>query len=258
MQTDLKGKTVLITGGATGIGRAAALAFAKEGSRVAIVDIAKAELESLCSEIKILGGQATYGIGDLSTGEGVKTGVTSALGGNVDGVDVLVNNVGSGFVRTFDQLTDEDWDKTLQLNFMSYVRTTRLVLPGMRARGAGVIVNNASDLARQPEPVPTDYSVSKAAVLALTKGLARSEGPNIRVNAVAPGPVWNSVLVEARRLRRHVCRLPQTAPQGGGRARTVIATDAAETPWRPRRGRKRHRLPGLEPGVVCNLVCVGR
>jgi NAD(P)-dependent dehydrogenase (short-subunit alcohol dehydrogenase family) len=73
---------------------------------------------------------------------------------------------------------------------MSYVRATRLVLPDMRKRGAGFIVNNASDLARQPEPVPTDYSVSKAAVLALTKGLARSEGPNIRVNAVAPGPIW--------------------------------------------------------------------
>lgn len=190
MQTDLNGKTVLITGGATGIGRATALAFAKEGSRVAIVDIATAESESLCSEIKNLGGQATYGIGDLSTGPGVTAGVTAALGGKLDDVDVLVNNVGSGFVRTFDQLTDEDWETTLQLNFMSYVRTTRLVLPGMRARGVGVIVNNASDLARQPEPVPTDYSVSKAAVLALTKGLARSEGPNIRVNAVAPGPVW--------------------------------------------------------------------
>jgi NAD(P)-dependent dehydrogenase (short-subunit alcohol dehydrogenase family) len=60
----------------------------------------------------------------------------------------------------------------------------------MRKKGAGSIVNNASDLARQPEPVPVDYSASKAAVLALTKGLARSEGPSIRVNAVAPGPVW--------------------------------------------------------------------
>ncbi len=105
------GRSVLITGGATGIGRAAALAFAKEGSRVAIVDIAKTELESLCSEIKKLGGEATFGIGDLSMGEGVKTGVVAALGGNVDRVDVLVNNVGSGFVRTFDQLTDEDWKR---------------------------------------------------------------------------------------------------------------------------------------------------
>ena len=74
---------------------------------------------------------------------------------------MLVNNVGSGFVRTFDQLTDDDWDKTLQLNFMSYVRAIRHVLPGMRERRSGVIVNNASDLARQPEPVPNDYRCPK-------------------------------------------------------------------------------------------------
>ena len=190
METNLKGKVVLITGAASGIGRATALAFAKQGSRLALVDIDKPELETLCAEIKGEGAEATFGLGDLSTADGVKSGISAALGGKFDGVDVLFNNVGSGFVRTFDQLTDEDWEKTLQLNFMSYVRATRLVLPDMRKRGAGVIVNNASDLARQPEPVPTDYSVSKAAVLALTKGLARSEGPNIRVNAVAPGPIW--------------------------------------------------------------------
>ena len=72
---------------------------------------------------------------------------------------------------------------------MSYVRAIRKVLPILRASG-GVMINNASDLARQPEPVPIDYSVSKAAVLSLTKALARAEGPTIRVNAVAPGPIW--------------------------------------------------------------------
>jgi NAD(P)-dependent dehydrogenase (short-subunit alcohol dehydrogenase family) len=105
-------------------------------------------------------------------------------------LDILVNNVGSGAIRTFDQLTDEAWEATLQLNFMSYVRTCRKVLPILRQRTGGVIINNASDLARQPEPVPIDYSASKAAVLALTKGLARAEGPQVRVNAVAPGPIW--------------------------------------------------------------------
>jgi NAD(P)-dependent dehydrogenase (short-subunit alcohol dehydrogenase family) len=190
VDANLEGKMVLITGAAKGIGRATALAFAREGSKLALVDIDKPELEKLCGEIKRQGGSAAFGIGDLSTADGVETGISAALGGKTDAVDVLINNVGSGFVRTFDQLTDEEWDKTMQLNFMSYVRATRVVLPGMRKRGAGVIVNNASDLARQPEPVPTDYSVSKAAVLALTKGLARSEAPNIRVNAVAPGPVW--------------------------------------------------------------------
>ena len=136
METNLKGKVVLITGAAKGIGRATALGFAKQGSRLALVDFDKAELETLCAEIKGEGAEATFGLGDLSTADGVKSGISAALGGKFDGVDVLFNNVGSGFVRTFDQLTDEEWDKTLQLNFMSYVRATRLVLPGMRKRGA--------------------------------------------------------------------------------------------------------------------------
>jgi len=190
MHTNLEGKTVLITGAAKGIGRATALAFAVEGARLALVDIDKPGLESLLAEIKKLGGEAFMGVGDLGTAGGVEGSIAEALKGAGPLVDVLVNNVGSGYVRTFDQLTDDDWDKTLQLNFMSYVRAVRVILPGMRKRGSGVIINNASDLARQPEPVPNDYSVSKAAVLAFTKGLARSEGPNIRVNAVAPGPIW--------------------------------------------------------------------
>lgn len=190
METNLRGKTVLITGAAKGIGRATALAFAKEGCRIAAVDIDKADLNSLVAEVNAMGGEAAIGIGDLSTGDGVKSSIADALRGYGSTVDVLVNNVGSGYVRTFDQLTDDDWNATLQLNFMSYVRSVRAILPGMRERGSGVIINNASDLARQPEPVPNDYSVSKAAVLAFTKGLARSEGPKIRVNAVAPGPIW--------------------------------------------------------------------
>ena len=127
---------------------------------------------------------------DLSTGSGIDAGIDAVLGGYGGQVDILVNNVGSGAIRTFDQLSDDDWDKTLQLNFMSYVRACRKVLPVLRQRTGSVIINNASDLARQPEPVPIDYSASKAAVLALTKGLARAEGPKVRVNAVAPGPIW--------------------------------------------------------------------
>ena len=190
METNLRGKTVLITGAAKGIGRATALGFAKEGARIAAVDIDKDDLASLEAEIRAMGGEAASGIGDLSTADGVRSSIAAALKTYGSNIDVLVNNVGSGAVRTFDQLSDEDWDQTLQLNFMSYVRAVRAVLPAMRQQGSGVIINNASDLARQPEPVPNDYSVSKAAVLAFTKGLARSEGPKIRVNAVAPGPVW--------------------------------------------------------------------
>lgn len=189
METGLSGKIALITGGATGIGAATAMKLAAEGARVAVLDIDAVALGDLAAQIQAAEGTVSTAQADLATAAGVATGVEEALAAFGGGCDILVNNVGSGAIRTFDTLSDDDWQNTMNLNFMSYVRATRAVLPQMRQSG-GVIINNASDLARQPEPVPIDYSASKAAVLALTKGLARSEAPRIRVNAVAPGPVW--------------------------------------------------------------------
>lgn len=186
MDTGLGGKVVLITGAAMGIGRATAEAFAGEGARLALVDLAGDELEELAGSVGV---EAATAVADLSTREGVEEGIASALAPYDGHVDVLVNNVGTGYVRSFDDLDDDEWKRTFDINFFSYVRATRAVLPVMRERG-GVIVNNASDLAKQPEAVPLDYSVSKSAVLNLTKALARAEAPAIRVNAVAPGPVW--------------------------------------------------------------------
>lgn len=191
MDTGLIGRGVIITGGATGIGRATALAFAREGARIALVDIDTASAENTARGCGDLSGVSASAItADLATGQGVQDGIAAALEALDGEPDVLVNNVGSGFVRTFDEITDDDWLATLNLNFLSYVRATRAVLPRMRERQTGVIVNNASDLARQPEPNPIDYAASKAAVLAITTGLARAEGPAIRINAVAPGPIW--------------------------------------------------------------------
>jgi len=188
MHTGLQHKTVLITGAATGIGRATALAFAREGARLALLDIDRDGLQTLERDAAALGSEAAGFAADLSSADGINAAIQQALA-RFSGVDVLINNVGSGAIRTFDQLGDDEWLATLNLNFMSCVRATRALLPVLRER-KGVIVNNASDLARQPEAVPIDYSASKAAILALTKGLARAEGPDVRINAVAPGPIW--------------------------------------------------------------------
>lgn len=189
METGLKGKIVFITGAANGIGRATAVAFAREGATLGLVDIDESHGRGQDrSRRRGRNGPHRKG-GPVHRNWRIGGPGRELLKATGGAVDVLVNNVGSGAIRTFDQLTDEEWEKTFSLNFMSYVRATRKLLPILRER-KGVIVNNGSDLARQPEPVPIDYSASKAAVLALTKGLARAEGKAVRVNAVAPGPIW--------------------------------------------------------------------
>jgi NAD(P)-dependent dehydrogenase (short-subunit alcohol dehydrogenase family) len=187
MELNLTGRRVIVTGGATGIGRATVEAFVAEGCTVAVLDIDTARMDELTTSHQ---GSVIAVPVDFTDSSQITAGVEAALSA-LGGLDILVNNVGSGAVRTFEQLTDDEWYRTLDLNFMSYVRTVRLTLPALRASANAVIINNASDLARQPEALPVDYAASKAAVLALTKALARAEGPTIRVNAVAPGPIWS-------------------------------------------------------------------
>lgn len=189
MKLGLDGQRVLVTGGASGIGRATVLALLSDGARVVAADADEQGLAGLVSEADA-GDRLVILSADLSDGAGC-SGAVEGAAAELGGLDTLVNNVGAGAVRTFDDITDEQWLATMNLNFMSYVRTCRAALPLLRASGRNAsIVNNASDLAKQPESNPIDYSASKAAVLALTKGLARSEGPGVRVNAVAPGPIW--------------------------------------------------------------------
>lgn len=193
MKTGLDGKTVVITGAASGIGAATARAFAAEGARLALLDRNGDGLQSLAEELSDT--EVSYAVRDLSTLDGVTGGLDEALAPFNGEVDVLFNNVGAGSLGLFDTLTDQDWVDTLQLNFLSQVRAATHLLPTMREAGKGVIINNASDLGRQPIVGGPDYAASKAAILSFTTSLAKSEGPNIRVNAVAAGatmsPMWS-------------------------------------------------------------------
>jgi NAD(P)-dependent dehydrogenase (short-subunit alcohol dehydrogenase family) len=104
-------------------------------------------------------------------------------------VDVLVNNVGAAKQHSFEEVTEEDWEALWQLNVMSYIRTIRAVLPGMKERGSGVIVNVSSTAGKRPSASMPDYSLTKAAVLSLSRLVADVYAKNgIRSNAVTPGP----------------------------------------------------------------------
>ena len=192
METGLAGKTVLITGAANGIGRATALAFANEGAHLVLLDRDKLELTRTAEQVEACGVKVFPVEADLSTSSGVETGITAALNAIPSGLDVLINNVGNAEPRPFLEITDDQWERCFQINLMSMVRVTRQLLPVLRQKDRAAIVNNASDLGRQPEAAPADYGAMKAAMLSLTKSLARAEAPRIRVNAVAPGPIWST------------------------------------------------------------------
>jgi NAD(P)-dependent dehydrogenase (short-subunit alcohol dehydrogenase family) len=190
MDTGLSGKTVLITGAASGIGYATALAFAREGAHLALIDRDMAKLAERADELRKQGVRVTTAVADVSSREGTVAALNAVLAEIPGGPDVLVNNVGFAAPKAFMDISDDEWEMSFQINFMATARMTRKLLPLMRKRHGAAIVNNASDLGRQPEAIPADYAAMKAALLSLTKSLARAEAPAIRINAVAPGPIW--------------------------------------------------------------------
>lgn len=190
----LSGRVALVTGAATGIGRATALLFAQAGARVVINHLGSSvPAEALVDQIKAGGGQAIAIDADVSQAAGVLRLVDEARDA-FGGVDILVNNAGIIQEKAFLDTTEADWDRMLDIDLKSVFLVCRAALPGMVARGNGVIVNIASDLGLLGRAQYAPYCAAKAGVIGLAKALAREFAPCIRVNAIAPGPV-NTAMV---------------------------------------------------------------
>ena len=215
MDLNLTGRTALITGAASGIGRAAAAVMAAEGARIVAVDRDKDGLNEAAGGLPPAPGGAPHVtvVADLSHAEGVEAAMLEALAATGQASDIFVSNAGQCEWRSLDELTDEDWQATLDLNLMATVRAVRFLLPGMLARGWGSIVITASDLARQPERSPADYQVSKAGLVVLTKVLAMEGSPCVRVNAVAPGPIWTPLWSRPGGIADNLARVHQRPPE---------------------------------------------
>ena len=188
MDLGLAGRTAYVTGSATGIGRDVVRLLAAEGATVFAVDHDEVALEAYIAAENLT--SVTPFVADLSTLDGCRAAAAAGVAALGGGPDVLVNNVGAGQMLPFEAIDDEMWHRTFELNLFAMIRTCRELLPRMQERGGGAVVNVASDLARQPEPVIVDYAASKAAMLNVAQSLALSQGPAIRVNSVCPGPIW--------------------------------------------------------------------
>jgi NAD(P)-dependent dehydrogenase (short-subunit alcohol dehydrogenase family) len=186
MDMHLTDKVVVVTGASKGIGLAVSQAFVAGGAHV----IAGARHDTPELQALEAAGSATFVAADLSTPEGPRALIAAAA--ERGGVDVLVNNAGAVATRFGGILsvTDEEWDASLALNFLSAVRTTREAVPQMLARGGGAIVMIGSVNATLPEWNIVDYSATKAALANYAKALSKEFGPKgIRVNTISPGPV---------------------------------------------------------------------
>jgi len=187
----LQGRRALVTGAATGIGRATALMLAQAGAHLVVNHLRQAEAaQAVVQAIEAAGGQATAIEADVSVAGDVERLVAQA-----GEVHILVNNAGIIQEKPFLDTTEADWDRMLGIDLKSVFLTSRAVLPGMVARGSGVIVNLASDLGILGRENYAPYCAAKAGVIGLTRSLAREFAPHgIRVNAIAPGPV-NTAMV---------------------------------------------------------------
>ena len=198
MELGLKGRTVLVTGGSKGIGRATARAMAAEGARVMICSRTAPALEEAAGAIRRETGQAVEIVAaDLSRLEGVESAAAAAIQ-RLGRLDVLVNNAGAIKGGEFLAIPDDEWMTGWSLKLLGYIRMARAVLPQMRTQGGGRIVNVVGMAARNPATTYMMGGAANAALINFTKALADLGAPsNILVTAVSPGPVktdrWDSL-----------------------------------------------------------------
>jgi len=185
----LRGKVAIVTGAASGIGKAIAALYLSEGACVVVSDLPERGLtkrfldhpQARAVEIDVTADEAPQQIVEIATRE-------------FGGLDVLVNNAGIALGKQFEETTDEEFDRIMNINVRSVFRMTRAAVPHLRARGGGSVINLASIMSSTGGPQLSAYATSKHAVLGLSRGMAVDLGKyGIRVNALQPGSIWTGM-----------------------------------------------------------------
>jgi 3-oxoacyl-[acyl-carrier protein] reductase len=213
----LNGKIAIITGGSDGLGRAAAEKLAAEGARVAICARRKEHLEQAADEVrKATGGEVLPHAADVSRAADCER-LVDAVVAQWGGVDILLNNAGTSAAAAFEHVDDDAWQADWDLKVMGAVRMSRLVIPHMKRRGGGRIVNITTVGGKAPLPRALPTTVTRAAGLNLTKSLANEYATaNIRVNTICIGLVRSAQIARRAKgdVEAHYAELGKRVPLG--------------------------------------------
>ena len=214
----LSGKTALVTGAGRGIGRAIALGLASEGAQVAVLDVVKDSAEAVRREIEALGGKALALAADVTRRAEVEHAVADAVA-QWGQLDILVNNAGWDKLEPFLESEEETWDRIIAINFKGALYLSKAALPHMVARGAGKVINIASDAGRVGSMGEAVYAGTKGAIIAFSKTLAREMARHhITVNVVCPGltetPLLQGMRRQSPRTERVIDAVTRAIPLG--------------------------------------------
>ncbi|MBU8738687.1 3-ketoacyl-ACP reductase [Bacillus licheniformis] len=194
----LQNKTALITGGGRGIGRATAIALAKEGVHIGLIGRTAANLEKAAEELKAFGVKVSVAAADVKDLTAVERAVQSVKE-ELGQIDILINNAGIAGFAGFLEQSPEEWENIIQVNLMGVYNVTRAVLPEMIERKAGDIINISSTAGQRGAAGTSAYSASKFAVLGLTESLMQEvRKHNIRVSALTPSTVATDLAIDSK------------------------------------------------------------
>jgi 3-oxoacyl-[acyl-carrier protein] reductase len=207
----LKNKVAVITGGAQGIGRAIALGMAREGAKVIVADLQAEKANSVADELKMLGSEA-LGVGvNVADQSSVKQLAETTFDG-FGRIDILINDAGIYLKSSVVDMSEADWDRTLDINLGGNFLCCRAFVPAMRAQKSGRIISIASGIGHYGMKQFSHYAASKAAIIGFVKSLARELGPDgITVNAICPGSA-NTAMPRGHRTEEEVMQRLHSTP----------------------------------------------
>lgn len=231
---DLAGKTVLVTGGGSGIGEAIVRRFAEQKAKVGFIDIKEAESRKLAKGLRDAGATVEFVRADLTDIAALRAAV-ARIRGELGPIAVLVNNAAHDERHNTEEVTPEYWDDRIAVNLKHQFFAAQAVLPDMKAAQSGAIVNFGSVSWMIGQGGMAAYTAAKSAVLGLTRSLARDYGPyNIRVNAIAPGWIMTQRQIEKwltpegeQELMQRQCLKRKLVPDDIARVVLFLASDEA-------------------------------